>query len=174
MVFRTANTLNVTLAAGNQGYYGSFYSSLDQSDGVNTPTLLYAENTANADGITMELGASNKKSRMTFAHAGTYNIQFSAQLHNTGGGGSGNTVNIWFRLDGVDIADSDTKVTVPSNSPYVVAAWNFIVSVTAGQYVEMVFATDNANIIIEHEPAETSPYAHPAIPSLILTAVQVR
>lgn len=171
MVFRTANTLNVTYAAGNQGYYGSFYSSTDQSDGVNTPTLMYAENTADADGITMELGTSGKKSRMTFAHAGTYNIQFSAQLHNTGGGGSGNTVNIWFRLDGSNIANSDTKVTVPSNSPYVVAAWNFIVSVTAGQYVEMVFATDNANIIIEHEDATA---IAPAIPSLILTAVQVR
>jgi len=171
MVFRTANTLNVTLAAGNQGYYGSFYSSQDQSGGVNTPTLMYAENTAGADGITMELGTSNKKSRMTFAHTGIYNIQFSAQLHNLGGGGSGNSFNIWFRLDGVNIANSDTKMTVPSNSPYAVAAWNFIVSVTAGQYVEMVFASDNANIIIEHEPATE---IAPAIPSFILTAVQVR
>jgi hypothetical protein len=171
MVFRTANTLNVTYAASNPGYYGSFYSSLDQSDGVNTPTLMYAENSADADGITMELGTSGKKSRMTFAHAGTYNIQFSAQLHNTGGGGSGSTVNIWFRLDGSNIANSDTKVTVPSNAPYVVAAWNFIVSVTAGQYVEMVFKTDNANIVFEHEDATADT---PAIPSIILTAVQVR
>lgn len=171
MVFRTANTLNVTYAAGNQGYYGSFFSSLDQSDGVNNPTLLYAENTADADGITMELGDSGKKSRMTFAHAGTYNIQFSAQLHNTGGGGSGNTMNIWLRLNGNNVANSDTKVTVPSNAPYVVAAWNFVISVAAGDYAELVFASDNANIIIEHEPATA---IAPAIPSLILTAVQVR
>jgi hypothetical protein len=171
MVFRTANTLNITYASGNQGYYGSFYSSLDQSDGVNTPTLLYAENTADAAGITMELGTSGKKSRMTFAYAGTYNIQFSAQLHNTGGGGSGSTINIWFRLNGSDIANSDTKVTVPSNAPYVVAAWNFIVSVTAGQYVEMVFKTDNANILFEQENATADT---PAVPSIILTAVQVR
>jgi len=171
MVFRAANTLNITYASGNPGYYGSFYSSTDQSDGVNTPTLMYAENTADADGISMELGDSGKKSRMTFAHAGTYNIQFSAQLHNLGGGGSGNTFNIWFRLDGANIANSDTKMTAPSNAPYVVASWNFIVSVAAGQYVEMVFSTDNANIIIEHEPATA---ISPAIPSVILTAVQVR
>lgn len=174
MVFRTANTLNVTLEAGNQGYYGSFYSLEDQSDGTNTPTLLYAENTADADGISMELGSSGKKSRMTFANAGTYNIQFSAQLHHLSGGGNGQSVNIWFRLNGTDIAASDTRITVQSNMPYAVAAWNFIVSVTAGQYVEMVFATDNANIVFEHEDAAVSPYAHPAIPSLILTAVQVR
>lgn len=171
MVFRTANTLNVTYAASNPGYYGSFFSSEDQSDGVNTPTLMYAENTADAVGISMQLGDSGKKSRMTFANAGTYNIQFSAQLHNRGGGGSGNSFNIWFRLNGSNIANSDTKMTVPSNAPYVVAAWNFIVSVTAGQYVEMVFASDNSNIIIEHEPATA---IAPAIPSLILTAVQIR
>jgi hypothetical protein len=171
MVFRTANTLNVTLAAGNQGYYGSFYSSEDQSGGVNTPTLMYAENTADAAGITMELGTSGKKSRMTFVNAGTYNIQFSAQLHNRGGGGSGNSFDIWFRLNGNNIANSNTKMTVPSNAPYAVAAWNFIVSVTAGQYVEMVFATDNANIVIEHEDATA---ISPAIPSFILTSAQVR
>ena len=171
MVFRTANTLNVTYAAGNQGYYGSFYSSTDQSDGVNTPTLLYCENTADAAGISMELGTSSKKSRMTFANAGTYNIQFSGQLHNNGGGGAGNTVNIWFRLNGSDIANSDTKVTVPSNAPYVVAAWNFIVSVTAGNYVELVFSSDNANIGFD---AGLATAISPAIPSLIMTAVQVR
>ena len=174
MVFRVAQPLNITVTGGSQGYYGSFYSSLDQSDGVNTPTLMYCENTADANGVSMELGTSNKKSRMTFANAGTYNIQFSAQLHNTGGGGSGNTMNIWFRLNGSNIADSDTRVSIPSNVPYLVAAWNFIVSVAAGDYVEMVFATDNANIILEHEPAQTTPYISPAIPSLIMTATQIR
>ena len=152
------------------GYYGSFYSVLDQTDGT-TPHRMYAENTADADGVSMELGDESTKSRMTFAHAGTYNIQFSAQLHNTGGGGSGNTVNIWFRLNGQDIAASDTKVTVPSNSPYLVAAWNFIVSVAAGDYVEIVWFTDNANIILEHDVATDT---HPAIPSVIMTAQQIR
>lgn len=171
MVFRTANLLNVTQAAGNQGYYGSFYSLVSQSDGVNTATLMYCELTADAAGVSMETGSSGKKSRMTFANAGTYNIQFSAQCHNNGGGGSGNTVNIWLRLNGSDVAATDTKVTVPSNAPYVVAAWNFIISVAAGNYVELVFSTDNANIGFDTEPATAS---HPAIPSIIMTAAQVR
>lgn len=171
MVFRTANTLNVTYAAGNQGYYGSFYSLIDQTDGVNTATLLYAENTSDANGITMELGDSGKLSQMTFAHAGTYNIQFSGQLHNNGGGGAGNTVNIWFRLNGNNIPSSNTKVTVPSNAPYVVASWNFIVSVAAGDYVELVFSSDNANVGFDHVAADAT---NPAVPSLIFTAVQVR
>jgi hypothetical protein len=169
-MLRTAGGLTVNQTTNFAGYYGSFYSSLDQTDGT-TPHLMYAENTADADGVTMELGDEATKSQMTFAHTGTYNIQFSAQFHNTGGGGAGNTVNIWFRLNGSDITNSDTKLTVPSNAPYVVASWNFIVSVAAGDYVELAWFTDNANIIIEHENATAN---HPAIPSLILTAVQIR
>lgn len=169
-MLRTAGGLTVNQTTQFAGYYGSFYSLLDQTDGT-TPHRMYAENTADADGVSMVLGDEATKSRMTFAHTGTYNIQFSAQLHHKSGGGAGNSVNIWFRLNGSDIAASDTRVTVQSNNPYVVAAWNFILSFSAGDYVELVWFTDNANIILEHENATVD---HPAIPSLILTAQQIR
>jgi hypothetical protein len=169
-MLRTAGGITVNQTTNFAGYYGSFYSSLDQTDGT-TPHLMYCENTADADGVSMGLGVEGTKSRITFANAGTYNIQFSAQLHNKGGGGSGNIVNIWFKLNGSNIANSDTKVTVPSNAPYVVAAWNFMVSVAASDYVEMAWFTDNVNIILEHEAAGAF---NPAIPSLIITAQQIR
>jgi hypothetical protein len=169
-MLRTAGGLTINQTTNFAGYYGSFYSSVDQTDGV-TPFAIAAENTADAAGVSMELNLAGKKTRMTFANAGTYNIQFSAQLHNKGGGGSGNTVNIWFRLNENNIANSDTKVTVPSNAPYVVAAWNFIQSVTAGQYIELIWFTDNVNIILEHEDATAT---SPAIPSVIMTAQQIR
>lgn len=169
-MLRTAGGITVNQTTNFAGYYGSFYSSLDQTDGV-TPHLMFCENTADADGVTMELGDEATKSQITFANAGTYNIQFSAQFHNTGGGGSGNTVHIWFKLNGTDIADSDTRLTVPSNAPYIVAAWNFIVSVAAGDYVEISWFTDNSNVILEHEPITAT---YPAIPSVIITAAQIR
>lgn len=170
MVFRVASSVTTGGGGTFSGYYGSFFSSLDQTDGT-TPHLMFAENTADADGVTMETGVEATKSQMTFAHAGTYNIQFSAQLHNTGGGGSGNIVNIWFKLNGSNIANSDTKIVVPSNAPYLVAAWNFIVSVAVGDYVEIAWFTDNVNIILEHE---NSTAQTPAIPSVIMTAQQIR
>lgn len=173
-MLRTAGGLIINNTTQFAGYYGSFFSSTTQSTSINTATLLYCESTADANGVSMELGTSNKKSRMTFANAGTYNIQFSAQAYHRGGGGSGSTVNIWFRLNGTNIANSDTRLTIASSSPYQVAAWNFIVSVTAGQYVEMVFSTDNANFDFLAEPSATSPVVHPAIPSIIMTAQQIR
>jgi hypothetical protein len=169
-MLRTAGGMTVNQTTNFAGYYGSFYSSVDQADGV-TPTAIAAETTADADGVSMALNLAGKKTRMTFANTGTYNIQFSAQLHNKGGGGSGNTVNIWFRLNENNIANSDTKVTVPSNAPYVVAAWNFIASVAAGDYIELIWFTDNVNIILEHEDSTA---VSPAIPSVILTAQQIR
>jgi hypothetical protein len=169
-MFRTAAAITVNQTTNFAGYYGSFYSSLDQTDGT-TPHLMYCENTADADGVSMQLGVEGKKSQVTFANAGTYNIQFSAQLHNTGGGGSGNIVNIWFKLNGNNIADSNTKVTVPSNVPYLVAAWNFIISVAAGDYIEIAWLTDNSNIILEHENVTATT---PAVPSVIITAQQIR
>lgn len=170
MVFRVASSVTTGGGGTFSGYYGSFYSSLDQTDGTN-PYAMYCENTADADGVSMAVNALGKKSRMTFAHAGTYNIQFSAQLHNTGGGGAGQTVNIWFRLNENNIADSNTKIVVPSNAPYVVAAWNFVLSLAIGDYVEIMWFTDNANIILEHENATDT---IPAIPSVIMTAQQIR
>jgi hypothetical protein len=170
-MLRTAGGLTINQTTTFAGYYGSFYSSTDQSANVSTATLMYCENTADANGVTMEIGNSGKNSQITFAHSGTYNIQFSGQLHNLGGGGSGNSVNIWFKLNDNNIANSDTKITVPSNAPYLVAAWNFILSVSAGDYVELAFSTDNANILFEQEDVTV---LHPAIPSLIITAAQIR
>lgn len=162
-------TINVTGAGGNLAY-GSFYSSTDQPDGV-VPIGMFCEHTADASGVSMEDNGSGKKTRITFANAGTYNVQFSAQLHNTGGGGSGTIVNIWFRLNGVNIDNSDTKMVVNNSSPYAVAAWNFIQTVTAGQYMEIYWFTDNANTVLEHEIATATT---PAIPSVIITAQQIR
>ena len=169
-MLRTAGGITVNQTTTFAGYYGSFYSSLDQADGT-TPHLMYCENTADANGVSMVVGTEATKSQITFANAGTYNIQFSCQLHHKGGGGAGQTVNIWFKLNGQNIDNSDTKVTVQSNNPYVVAAWNFIVSVAAGDYVEMAWLTDNASIILE---AEASTATTPAIPSVIITAAQIR
>ena len=114
-------------------------------------------------------------SQVTFSKPGIYNLQFSAQLHNTGGGGNGTVVNIWFQKNGVDIPASNTRVTVNTNSPYVVAAWNIFVQIDApGDYVELIWVTTNVNIVLEYEPATLiSGVLHPAIPSVIFTCSQV-
>lgn len=154
-----------------QGYYGSFYSDATQIDGGVTGTPMAFEHTVEAVGMVAIADGSGTINRLKFLYAGTYNIQFSAQLHANPGGGAGTTVNIWLRYNGTVVPNSDTKVDIPGSAPYGVAAWNFIQTVNANDYVELIWLTNNANIKIE---AFSAVAPAPAIPSVILTAQQIR
>ena len=146
--------------------YGSFYDTSGQTATlINTAYPMRLNSVAEASGITIVSG-----SQITFVSAGTFDIQFSAQLSNNGGGGSGEEVDIWLRQNGVNVPYTDTQVTVQSNNRYVVAAWDFLVTVTAGTYVQLMWATDNVNITLF---AQASTAIHPEIPSLIVTVIPV-
>jgi hypothetical protein len=152
-------------APGGFGAYGSWYSTVDQINIANGTLPMTVNVVDFASGVSIVNG-----SEITFLNAGKYNIQFSAQFHNTGGGGSGTVVNIWFAKNLIAIPDSNTRITVNTNSPYVVAAWNYFVNANAGDYFQIYWTTDNANIILERENADP---IHPAIPSVIITVNQV-
>ena len=145
--------------------YGQFYDITTQSGSINTAYPMKFSNTDISSGVSIV-----SSSRITVTNAGLYNLQFSAQLSNGGGGGSGTTAKIWFRVTGSNVPYSATNVDVITNSPYIVAAWNFLSQLSAGQYIEIMWATDNANITIPVLP--TSSIA-PAIPSIIATMTQV-
>jgi len=167
----TSGTSGVSGSSGTSGTsglssfrYGSFYSTVDQSLAKDATGPMTYNTTDLTNGVSVV-----SSSRITLANAGKYNIQFSAQFHHLGGGGSGDTVNIWLAKNGSPVADSNTRLTITSSTKYSVAAWNFFVDASSGDYYEIIWSTDNANIVIEHEPAG----AHPAIPSVILTVNQI-
>jgi hypothetical protein len=95
----------------------------------------------------------------------TYNFQFSAQLKETGGGTK--QIYIWPRINGVDVADSATNVTLANGlNAAAVAAWNFVLNLQAGDYFELIYSASSTNVSIPYVAA-SSPV--PAIPSVILT-----
>ena len=149
-------------------YYGSFYDILDQTiTTVSTGQPVLVRNTD----ATMTSGFSVvSNSRITAAYSGKYNVMFSFQLHNLGGGGGGSTAEIWIVKNGVAVSDSNTRIAVNTNSPYVVAAWNYFIPLNAGDYVEVYWATDNSSIVLEYN---TGSMGGPAIPSTIITINQV-
>ena len=139
----------LTGAGGASGFYGSYFSNVDQTAAaINTAYAMTVNNVIGENGISVVSG-----SQITFTSSGTYDIQFSAQLHNNGGGGGGNTVQIWFRKNGTDIPDSATRVAVPTNTPYVVAAWDFMDNFAAGDNFQIMWSTNNTNIGIDHNTA---------------------
>lgn len=152
-------------------YHGAFYSHVSQSDGVSAEQLMRFEITDFADGVSVVNNTLGQPTRITYAYPGIYNLQFSAQLFNAGGGGSNASVNIWLKKDGVSVPYSNTKVAVISNSPYVVASWNFFVEITApNQYVELAWNTNHAPIELH---AALPNGAVPGIPSIILTTNRI-
>lgn len=144
--------------------YGAFHSNSDLVTTINTPTPIPVEVTDLSAGVTVVANT-----QVTVTTAGVYNLQFSSQLHHRGGGGSGETVDIWLAVNGSAVADTTTRLTVP-NSRFLVAAWNFFVQLAAGDHAELIYHTDNANIVVEHLPVGL---VIPAVPSTILTMTQV-
>jgi hypothetical protein len=117
------------------------------------------------DGISI-----TSSSRITFAQTGIYNITYSIQLKNTNN--DLETVDIWLRYNGADIADSNTRFAIPARKStgdpsYLVAVTPIMVDVeVANDYVEIMWRVSNTGVSIEHLPAVTaSPGVTPAIPA---------
>lgn len=150
--------------------YGSFYDILTQTvtvqqESSGIPVKVRSIDTDLTNGFSVL-----NNSQIKTANSGKYNIAFSLQLHNTGGGGSGTTVEIWLRKNGIDIPETNTRVTVNTNSPYVVAAWNFFIKLNTNDYFEIMWATDNHHIEMPHN---TGNMGGPSIPSAIITVNQI-
>jgi len=162
-------------AGGADGYYGQFYDTTDQVAASTTVAYPVKLNSVDAaDGVSVEANGSGNPTRITFGYQGTYNVQFSLQFVNTASQDA--HINVWFRLDGTDIPDSNSQYTVPqkhgSDDGALIAALNFLVDVTANQYVEIMWQTENTAISLQTLPAGTTPTT-PATPSAIVTATQV-
>jgi hypothetical protein len=155
---------NIDNSAATTGYYGSFYDTTTQSAAaINTPYAMTLNSTAESNQI-----AVTNNSRITFKNRGTYNIQFSAQLDQTSG--ASHNIFIWFRKNGVDIANSASVVAIQGSTAELVAAWNFVITVLGGDYIEIMWAVSNTAVQIVAAPATAF---CPAIPSVIATAIAI-
>jgi hypothetical protein len=146
--------------------YGSFYSTQTQTAAAaNTPyAMTFNTTTTNAQGTDLTYGVytSLPNSRVYVDNTSTYNIQFSAQFYSANS--SAKIVRIWIAINGTAVPDTATKVTVKDGA--YVAAWNFLLNLTAGDYFELYWDTENTAVSIL---AEAAAAPVPAIPSVILT-----
>ena len=147
--------------------YGAFQDGTDQvAANTTTSYAITFDTTDFSNGVTL-----SNSSRLNVAQAGIYNLQFSIQLTN-------NTtqihdVDIWFRKNGVDIDNSNSRFGVAarkgSGNPFhTIATLNFFFSLSASDYVQIMWRTTDVNVFIEQYAAGTSP-TRPAIPSVIAT-----
>ena len=147
--------------------YGAFQDSTDQTAASTTVAYPMTFNTTDySNGVYL-----SNSSRLNVRNAGVYNLQFSAQLENQDN--AQHTVDIWFRKNGTNIANSNSQFTVPARKSasifgHVIAALNFFVELAANDYVEIVWRAEDTLVSIEQTAAQTSP-TRPATPSIIAT-----
>jgi hypothetical protein len=141
--------------------YGSFYDSTTQTAAViNTAYGITFDTTDLSNGVYV----GSPTSRIYVDESSLYDIQFSAQFDNTSGGD--HLAWLWLRKNGTDVADSAGEIRLKGNNGELVASWNYFIELVAGDYVEIMWSTDNTAVQITARPA-VAPV--PAIPSIILT-----
>jgi hypothetical protein len=149
------------------GFYGAFCSTGSQTNPVaNVSRSMTLETTEHSNGVSITGG-----SRITVAKAGAYNLQFSAQLEKTNNGVD--IVYIWFKKNGSNVARSATAIDVTKSAGgggRAVAAWNYIDTYNAGDYVEIIWQSADTAMILAADPASGN---LPAIPSVIATLNQI-
>jgi hypothetical protein len=152
--------------------YGSFYDTALQTALVTNTAypikLNSTDNTATSGFSILNDGLGNP-TIIKAASAGVYNIAFSAQLQRTTGGSS-ETINIWLKRNGSNLAWTNTSVNVQANAGFLVAAWNFFVQLDAGAEAQLMWATTSTAIQIVTAAATG---VHPGTPSVILTVNKV-
>ena len=149
-----------------QAAYLAAYDTQDQTNAGATSVNLMKYRTTD---ISRDISIASD-TRITLAKAGVYNIQFSAQFDK--GDSGDDTVQVWLMKNGANVANSNTEMTLVGNNGKHVAAWNWVVQATAGDYYEIAWHSTDTALFINYIAATTSP-TRPAIPSVILTVTQV-
>ena len=148
-------------------YTGSQYATA-----TDTPTLVAWNTDEGSAGFT--LSATEATADIT----GVYKITYSLQFVNTDN--AIHNATVWLRVNGVDVPRSTTVFTIPArksvgNPSYVCGYSEVVFPISGGDYIQLYWATGKAysttgpvdGVYIIAEPAQTSPYAHPSVPSAI-------
>lgn len=157
-----------------QDYYGVFSDTATKA-----PAAIYTpyDITFNTTDFAKGFSRGSPTSRIVASASGLYNFQFSAQI--SSGSSSAKKLWVWPRVNGVDIPNSNSEVTVAANNAAEVIAWNWVLSLNANDYFQIMYATDDTNVQIVATAATTgavgtATFARPAVPSIILTVTQVQ
>jgi hypothetical protein len=137
------------------GQYSGAITADQTAAAINTAyALTYTSSVA--EGVTN----GTPSSRLVFAEAGQYMVSFSAQIAST----SGSTVNFWFwpRINGADVAGSTMKNALHQNNAVLVVSRSAIFDVSAGDYLEAMWAVDSTSGFLDATAATVFAPAAPA------------
>ena len=139
---------------------------------VSTNQTAASTNTAYALTFTQDLAEGivngTPASRLVVTEAGQYSVTYSMQMAST----SAATVTMWFwtRINGTDISKSAMENTLHQNGSTLVVTKSAILQLSAGDYIEIMWATDSTSGYLEAVAATS--FA-PATPSATISMVRL-
>ncbi|CAB4126415.1 hypothetical protein UFOVP89_48 [uncultured Caudovirales phage] len=194
---KTNNTGEITLATGNAttttiyderiGYnsiilltpitanavvssvpYGAFSDYTTQTAAAANTAYPITLNTTDASN---NVYIGTPTSRIYVRDTGLYNFIWSGQFSNLDT--APQDANVWLRINGTNVTGSTGIIGMPArknpSDPYhAIYGWNFLLSLTAGDYIELVWSTTNTNVSIDTYAAGTSP-TRPSTASIVAT-----
>jgi len=145
---------------------GVFFDTSTQTDGSGAVAMTFGTQA-------LSRGVSRVDSSKIYVdRAGLYEFQLSTHIHNEDS--QAHTFQLWGRLNGADIPNSRFIYSVPpkhgSTPGALIPSQNFWLALNAGDYVQIMWAGDTADITIAYHAAETG---KPVSPSLLLTVKEI-
>ena len=159
--------------AGNKLFnYGQFFNTQTQSGSADTAYPMEYNTLDFADGVNITNNLSGLPTRITVTNTGVYNLQFSSQLGTTATESVDFT--IWLVKNGTAVSNSAGEIGIikDAGGGKTLAAWNYMVQLNAGEYVELYYSKTTANGQIQYLGTQTTP-TRPASASTIITITQV-
>jgi len=140
--------------------YGTFYDTTTQTATViNTAQAITFNTTDLSQGVFL-----STSSRVQVDSEGIYDFQTSIQLDKTTGGTA--IFDLWFRLNGVDVTDSASRIRIQGNNAEIFSSLNYFFDLKSNDYVELMFSVTDLGVEIT---AFAAAAPVPGIPSIILT-----
>ena len=167
-----AGILNNTATPTPSGYYGAWQDNATQTAAASNTGYAMIFGTVDLENQVRVVTNGTNLTRITFDNTGIYNLQFSSQFQNTDS--QEHDVTIWLRLNGVDVPASSGFVSIQAKhgivDGHIVTSWNYLLSVVAGQYYELMWSTtSHTNVTMRYYAAGSPP---PSAASVILTVTQ--
>jgi hypothetical protein len=140
-------------------------SSADQTGNVSAATAVTFNTDLTGTGISVVAST-----QITFTAAGTYMLAPSIQFKNTDT--NDHDATVWFRKNGTNIANSATILSVPkaADGGAAVFSLSFFDTVTAGQYIEIMWLPENVAVTVD---AIVAGAIAPAIPSILCPVMRI-
>jgi len=153
--------------AGTTGYYASFYSTGTYNVTTASVTNVSINGTFESNGISRDPNGY----QITFLNSGTYLLNYAIQVKNSDT--QNRDIDIWFRVNDIDVPNSNTKFTIPAaaldgDPGKLLAVSPLTLTASTSDKISIACIAESDTISIFEQAASVSP-AIPYTPSAILT-----